>query len=225
VKETDWKAAYQGLQRQYNKAFVEKKAESAPKAEVQPEPVPAPQQSAPLSLSPEFKKQFMADLEKDPVEAIVKLNQLMIREEVSPIKSKFEATEAQQIEAQRLAGLERLVGEGHEWLKTPDGLQKMSAVLNDNPELWKTRDPYRAALGFISDIPSKAGQRGPAQSTGLTPILGASGAVPPVVSTPALSKLEKLESLQKEITTLQSRGQMAEAREKLKEMDKIDRGW
>lgn len=218
----DWEAAYKGLQAKYNKAFVENKA-GAQVAEVTP--IAPPVTEAPGVLTPESRKQFASDVDKDPVYGIEKLVVSIIQREIGPIKSKVDATEAEKIEASRIANLERLVSEGHDWLKTPDGIRKMEAALSANPELWKTRDPYRAAMGFIPDIPSKAGQRGSAQSTGLTPILGASGAMPPAVSTPAVSKAEKLEGLMKEVQLLQSRGNWPEANKKLAEMDAIDRGW
>lgn len=221
VKATDWEAAYKGLQTKYNKAFVEKKEGSQEAAK----PIPPAQDEHLEVLSPEFKQKFVADLERDPVDALVKLNRAITRQEVMPIKSKFDAAEARQLESARWEGLDNLVKEGHEWLKTEDGLRKMETVFNDNPELWKTRDPYRAALGFIPDVPSKAGQRGPAQSTGLTPMLGVSGAMPPTVSAPAVSKMAKLESLQVEVMQAQSRGQWDKAKQLLDQMGEVERGY
>ena len=114
--------------------------------------------------------------------------------------------------------------EGHEWLQTEDGFAKVAAVWEKYPELRNTPDPVRSALGYIPNIPSNAQQRGPAQSTGLTPILGASGAVPPVTSTPAASKVDKLATMLTEVQRLQSLGAVQESRNLLAEMDKIERG-
>lgn len=220
VKDTDWKSAYEGLQRKYNKTFVERKAEPQDKPQA-----PTPSVNAVDDLTPEIEQRIIADLEKNPAKTLISLIREISRSEVNPIRSRLEADDFQKQEAAKLAGLDRLASEGHEWLKTADGLRKMEAVLTDNPELWKTKDPYRAALGFIPDIPSKAGQRGPAQSTGLTPILGASGALPPTVSTPAVSKMAKLETMQAEVTLAQSRGQWEKAGKLLAEMDQIERGY
>lgn len=215
----DWEAAYKGLQAKYNKTFIEKKAEGAVVAP------PPPQVERPEILSPESKQRFASDVEKDPVDAIVRLVESITDHRIKPIQSKFEATEAQNLEASRIQNLETLVKEGHEWLKTPDGIRKMESALSENPELWRTKDPYRAALGFISDIPSKAGQRGQAQSTGLTPILGAAGAMPPTVSAPAVSKMAKLETLQVEVMQAQSRGQWDKAKQLLDQMGELERGY
>ena len=218
----DWKAAYEGLQRSYNKRFVDEKAKAA---EVKPQ-APAPVQDETLGeLTPELRKRLDADSEKDVWGTLDKLITTRISQAVTPVRSKLDAAEFEKLEAAKLAGLDRLANEGHEWLKTEDGLRKMEAALTENPELWKTKDPYRAALGFIPDIPSKAGQRGPAQSTGLTPMLGAGGAMPPTVSAPAVSKLAKLESLNKEVGLAQSRGQWDKASQLIKQMEEIDRGY
>lgn len=222
MKEPDWKTASQSLYK-----TLQRKMDEVDKERQRLQATPAATQ--PLEekdiLSPEFKQKFVADLEKDPVEALVRLSRAISRQEVMPIKSKFEATEAAQLEADRLSSLDRLAKEGHEWLKTGDGLRKMETALSENPELWKTKDPYRAALGFIPDLPSKTGQRGPAQSTGLTPMLGASGAVPPSVSAPAVSKMAKLESLNEAVGLAQSRGQWDQAKKLLAEMDQLERGY
>jgi hypothetical protein len=222
AKETDWKAAYQGLQREFNKKFQEKKAEASGTEKA---PATAPLEEGLDDITPEFEKQIIADLEKDPVRTLIKLNRAIARKEFDPLRSKLDAADFEKQEAAKIQGLEKLVGEGHEWLKTPEGQRKMEAVLNENPELWKTKDPYRAALGFISDIPPKAQQPGTAPSTGQTPILGAGGAMPPAVSTPAVSKVDTLMTMQKEVELLQSRGQMAEAREIMKKMDALQRGY
>jgi hypothetical protein len=215
----DWEAAYKGLQRTIDKVQKENSELKAGTPKAQEAPIEAD------VFTPESKARFSQDVEKDPVEAIARLVRSITAQEVTPLKSKFEANEAEKLEASRIASLDALAKEGHEWLKTTDGIEKMKSVMVANPELWKTKDPYRAALGFIPDLPSKAGQRGPAQSTGLTPILGAAGAMPPTVSAPAMSKMAKLESLQQEVVTAQSRGQWDKAGKLLKEMDEIDRGY
>lgn len=214
VKETDWKAAYEGLQRKFNKAFVEKK---------EPKEVPKPPMSFD-GIAPEIEQRIVADLEKAPVQTLVNLIREISRNELDPIKSRLDLDDFQKQEAAKLSGLDRLASEGHDWIKTGEGLRKMEAVLTENPELWKTKDPYRAALGFLSDIPSKAGQRSSAQTTGLTPILGASGAMPPAVSTPAASKVDRLQGLLTEMNRQLSRGNIQKAQQIQAEMDEIDRG-
>jgi hypothetical protein len=222
VKETNWKAAYEGLQRKYNKTFIEKKAETQTGEEVRlPEPY---SNEGPGTITPEFRKRIQEDLEKDPVDALIKLNLAIIRKEIQPVASRLEAADFEKQEEAKLAGLDKLANEGHDWLKTEDGLRKMDAVLSENPELWKTKDPYRAALGFIQDIPLKAGQRGQAQATGLTPILGAGSALPPVVSAPAVSKVDKLQGLLSEMNKHLSRGDVMSAQKIQAQMDEIDRG-
>jgi len=223
VKETNWKAAYEGLQRKYNKTFIEKKAE--PKEEEKASPVQPSLEESLEDITPEFRNQIIADLDKDLVGTLIKLNRAIARKEVMPVRSRLEAADFERQEAAKLSGLDRLAEEGHEWLKTEDGLRKMEAALNENPELWKSKDPYRAALGFIPDIPSKAGQRGHAQAMGLTPILGAGAAMPTVVSAPAVSKMAKLETLQSEVNLAQSRGQWDKAKQLLVQMDEIEKGY
>lgn len=222
AKDTDWKAAYEGLQRKFNKAFVEKKAE--------PQAAEAPKVAGPIfspglgDLSPEAEQRFLSDLEKAPAKALVSLIREISRDEINPIRSKVEAADFEKQEVAKLAGLDRLASEGHEWLKTQDGLRKMETALTENPELWNTRDPYRAALGFISDIPSKAGQRGQAQAVGLTPILGSGSALPTTASVPAVSKVEKLQGLVSEIEKSLARGNVKRAQELQAQADELDRG-
>lgn len=224
VKEKkDWEAAYKGLQREFNKKFMETKEAKQPEQVVEKTPEKVVQAPTPdyLQFTPEGKQRIIADLEKDPVESIVKIVETI----VGPIKSRLSSEDAQRIELSRLEGLDRLVQEGHDWLHTEDGLRKVEAVFNENPELWNTRDPYRAALGFVKDVPSKAGQRGNAQATGLTPVLGASAAVPPPTSIPAASSGESMESLAQQHQLFMSRGQMDKAREIMEKMDKLHRGY
>lgn len=221
VKETDWKAAYQSLQRKFNKAFVEKKAE--------PQPVETPKAVEPVhdvgygDLSPEGEKRLLADLDKAPAKTLVSLIREITRNEINPIRSKVEAADFERQEIAKLSGLERLANEGHEWLKTEDGLRKMETALTENPELWNSKDPYRAALGFIPDVPLKAGRRGQAQATGLTPILGAGVAMPTVVSAPAVSKVDKLQGIMADIEKALARGNVKRAQELQAQADEIDR--
>ena len=216
AKETDWKGGYKGLQRKIDQLQKEIASKETPKPPLEDEIE---------NLTPEFKQKLVADLEKDVPETLIKLIRAVTRKELNPVRSKVEASEHERLQTAQLNGLDRLVGEGHEWLKTPDGLAKMEAALDENPELWKTKDPYRAALGFISDIPSKAQQPSRAQTTGLTPMLGAGGVVPTAVSTPAASKVDTLISMQAQVELFQSRGQMDKANQLLKEMEAIERGY
>lgn len=216
AKETDWKGGYKGLQRKIDQL----QRELASKETTKPS-----REELIESITPEFKQKLIADLEKDPVEAILEIARAVARKELNPVKSKVEASEHERLQAAQLNGLDRLVQEGHEWLKTPDGLSKMEAALNENPELWKTKDPYRAALGFISDIPSKAQQPSHAQTTGLTPMLGAGGVVPTTVSAPAVSKVEKLTALNAEADIALARGNTKRVQELLAQMEEIDRGY
>lgn len=216
AKETDWEAAYKSLQTKYNKKFVEEKGKESEKPS---------REELIENITPEFKQKLASDLEKDAVETIIEIARAVSRKELNPVKSEVEASKYERQQMAQLSGLDRLVKEGHEWLKTPDGLAKMEAALNDNPELWKTKDPYRAALGFISNIPSKAQQPSNAQTTGLTPMLGAGGVVPTAVSTPAVSKVEKLAALNAEADIALSRGNNKRVQELLAQMEEIDRGY
>lgn len=222
-KITDWKAAYKGLQQKFNKAFVEKKAE--PKEETKPPVVSAPEDEIPADLTPEFIKLLETDSEtKNPWIAVDRLVRARLQQTIAPVKSKLDAVDSEKRNEAQLKGLETLA-ETNPWLKTPEGMQKMADVFAENPELWKTKDPYRAALGFISDVPSNARQSGPAQSTGSTPMLGVAGAVPPVVSTPAASNEDALTKLMQEMNTFLSRGDVKSAKEIEAKMDKITRGY
>lgn|SRR3990167_1883670 len=224
VKEQkDWKAAYEGLQRSYNKRFVEdKKVETAP-AEKPPVPPTLPPTLG--EITPEIAKMLETESEKNPWKAVDDLIRLRLGQVVTPVASRLQSLDAEREGQARAESFRVLVqDEGHEWLQTEDGFAKVAAVWEKYPELRNTPDPVRSALGYIPNIPSNAQQRGPAQSTGLTPILGASGAVPPVTSTPAASKVDKLATMLTEVQRLQSLGAVQESRNLLAEMDKIERG-
>lgn len=216
VKETDWKEAYKGLQKKFNEKFMEKK--SAEKTAVQ-----SSFDEFPNELTPELIKQLDADSEKNPWVAVDKLIRARLSQNLTPVKSELDEISFERKQTATLTGLDRLA-QKHEWLKTPEGIARMEQVLSENPELWKNKDPYRSALGYI-DIPSKTQQPSQAQTTGLTPMLGAGGVVPTAVSTPAVSKVEKLATLNEQAELFMSRGQIAKAKEILAQMDEIDRGY
>lgn len=218
VKDVDWKARYLGLQRKFDKTFSEKKPET-----VQEPPKPISEEET-FDLTPELKKKLDADSEKDPWETIARLTRSLIRQETKSIKTELASDKSRRLEMARLEGLDRLVSEGHDWLTTDDGLRKVDEVFAENPELWNTKDPYRAALGFIRDVPSKARQTGTAQPGGLTPILGAATATPPVQAPPAVSNEVQMENLRREWEKAVQLGDR-EARAKIMaQMDRLNRG-
>lgn len=220
--DTDWKKRFLDTRKKLNEV-IQEKADVESKTETE-RPLPAaPTHEFPYELSQELRKQLDSDSEKDVWGTVDKLIRTRVNQIVTPIASKFAMNEAQERDNAISKSLDSLVSEGHDWLKTEEGWRKINSVIEENG-LQNTRDPYRAAMGFIPDISSKAGQRGQAQSTGLTPILGASAAVPPVVSTPVVSKVDMLTGLLGEIEKALARGDVKKAQKIQAQMDEIERG-
>lgn len=223
AKDVDWQSRYKGATKERDKTVAAKDKEIADlkaKLEAKAEP-----EAELRTLSPEWKKKVVEESEKDFPEAIVKVVREVLRGELNPIKSKLQAADAAKVDEVVAKSLQAMVDAGDDWIAGPDGPDQFAAVFDAHPELDKLPPEikYQAARSFIN-IPSKASQRGPAQTTGLTPMLGAGGAVPPVVSTQAVSTAEKLITMQAQLETFQKRGQWDQVNKMLAEMDAIQRG-
>lgn len=135
------------------------------------------------NLTPEFKKQIMEQIEKDPVEAIIALSKLSAQQELNPRLSKFEAIEKQVDETRAARELDSLISKGHDWIAT-EGLGRFEVVFKERPYLLQSPTPYADAVRFL-DVPTT---QPPAPQVGAkTPILGATRAVPPPSNLPPVS--------------------------------------
>jgi len=142
--------------------------------------VKAPESSG--QIPEDFRKKFSEDLEKDPVAALVKYVDFALEEKInSRVKPDIENLKDGVLDTRRATEIDELVNEGHDWI-LKEGLGKFDAVFAERPWLLQSHTPYKDAAKFLPNNPtSKGTSHSPAQG-GKTPILSASGAVPPPVS-------------------------------------------
>lgn len=215
-------AKYKELQRKFTQVSQETaKAEKAAPAA----PAAAPQQAAPAPMEiPDgfeaFKQRLGEGLRsEDPNKQLETLAESFV------LAAQF----AEQRVAQKLAEEKRQAemlskldqhAKANPWVYDDKGFQAIQEVLINEPALMKTRDPYGVAIAllkdkFQADNAVKTSSPGPK-----TPILGASGAVPPSVSEP-VSDGKRLEQLKNEL--LENRGNSSKQATILREMDKVRR--
>ncbi len=147
----------------------------------------------------ELKKQYLADLEKDPAEALVKatlLGQQMALQEID----RREAEKAQAAKQEGWLGKLDDYAKSHPWVYSPEGQEAIKDVLRTRPYLYKGEDPYGDALAFVDKTKFQAGQQPgapnatPNANAPRMPILSGNRAVPPPVPQ-AASNEAKLKEL------------------------------
>ena len=177
-------------------------------------------------LTPETRQQLMAELEKDPVGAIFRVAQAaamqqrdigvsQVRAEIEPIRSSFQ-------EKHQASQLDELANNGHTWILT-EGLGRFEKVFQENPELLRAKNPYRAALGYMDDIP--ANRTAPASAQGGLPTLIGGHAVPPPSSVPPPSPEQEMQKLSEKLRLALAHHDKAGAKQIAAQMDKLERGY
>ncbi len=178
----------------------------------------------PDEISPETKRILLDRIEKGEVlEVMAQLAKGYGSLAAGQRMAKLDRFEAELAETNAAKQLDGLVEKGHTWIVT-DGLGRFDSVFQEHPELRQLKDPYRAALGYMDDLPTNGTAPVPAQHRG-TPILGGSSAVPPPRSAPLTSPEQEMDQLSANLKVMLQRGNRAEATKIQAQMDKLQRGY
>lgn len=206
---------YKKLQREVTQVSQEEAKLRKEVKAAEPARAAAPEQM-PESLDA-LKRELLADLEKDPAEALVKtllLGKKLALEEVD--RREAERAKAQKEEA----WLTKLDSHSNEnpWILSEEGKAAIGEVLRTRPYLYQGSDPYGDALAFVDKSRFASGQQKAAQAASpRTPILSGNRAVPPPASAP-VSDEQTLKALSQK---LQSSGSMSEKFEIKARMDAL----
>jgi hypothetical protein len=168
-------------------------------------------------LTPELKTTILVDLEKDPVGTIDRLLEarvnLALDRKVRPVVSEWEAERtrsADRREAEELAGLAK----ENPWMLT-EGLARFERVFEANPWLRQSPNPYKDAIRFMDDLPSRNGMApGLTQAGSPLPVLGSSGAIPP-------STLDRSATVESSYNDLERQYDLAIRERRFRDADKI----
>lgn len=210
--------------KELQKKFTEVSQEvSRAKQNVPPPPVGAVDLG---QLTPETKQQLMADIEKDPVGTIFRIAQASAAQQrdigMNQLKSELEPILSSHRELAQAKELDELANKGHEWIYT-EGLGRFERVFQEHPELRGLKNPYRAALGYMDDIPVNG--TAPASAQGGLPTLMGGHAVPPPSSVPPSSPEQEMEKLSVKLKLALARNDKAGAAQIMAQQDKLVRGY
>lgn len=200
---------YKDLQRQYTPVAQEvKKLEKEVQAQ-------APSQQVDRRDIPmEFRKKFTEDLEKDPVEAIVKVVEAITDGRLDGFRREtgIDRFRESMEDQKRDRELDVLAKEGHTWIHE-EGLERFVEVFKEKPYLLNSNEPFRDAIGILSmqgKLPSKGNGQSPAQGP-RTPTLSSSGSFPPPTS-PADTLESSYAALDSQYDRAIKRGDIREAK-------------
>jgi hypothetical protein len=148
-------------------------------------------------VSDEFRRRFQEDYEKDPLGAIVRLQNAVVDRGIERYRQEESVRAAQK---RQMEWLEEQARSGNQWILEDKWIDRISRVLEDNPFLKQSDNPYRDALRFIDDKPAINGRPPSAAPEGpKTPILGVSGAIPPPSARSSGSPEAELEDLNRDL--------------------------
>jgi len=176
-----------------------------------------------LQFTDEGKKKILEDLEKDPIETILKVVRTATRKETARLNDDVSSLKEHSRESRELKELDDLVQEGHSWI-VEDGLSRFDKVFSERPWLRQSPEPFRDALRFM-EFPRTDGQPAKAQVGSKTPVLGASTAVPPPSSKPPLTQGQELSRISVELRKAMADGDNARMAELEAQYDRVAKGW
>lgn len=131
----------------------EKKFRAMPNPEKLAEvPVPVPEttvqpQSLPLD---QLKAKILADLNSDPVGAITELIDIIAEQKIRPVKSDIEQSREERKHNAIKANLKTLAEKDPRVLN-PTVFAAINAKLDSDPDLWKLKNPHKAAFLEVKD--------------------------------------------------------------------------
>lgn len=183
----------------------------------------------PDEMTPEIKQELLARLEKgEVIEVMAQVakayGHMAADKTVNQRMQKWEKVESEMAETASAKQIDSLVDKGHTWILT-EGMGRFEAVFQEHPEIRNLKDPFRAAIGYMDDLPINGSASSHAQVKKSTPILGGSGAVPPPSSGPAMSAETEMQTLSANLRVAIQRGNRAEMTKIQAQMDKLERGY
>ena len=181
------------------------------------------EKDAEISLTEEGKKKILEDLERDPLETILKLARTAVRQETAPVMQDVRSMKERHVEAGQLKELDDLIAEGNDWI-VDNGMERFDQVFQKRPYLRQSSTPYRDALLFM-DLPrSENGQPTPAQVGPKTPIISASQAVSPPSSSPPSTPERDFAVLNNELRQALKDRDIKRAKEIEAQLDRVHKG-
>lgn len=184
---------------------------------------------ASLVFTDEGKKKILEDMEKDPIEAIMKMARTVARDETSRIAKDIAPIRDQIRESANSKELDVLVSEGHDWLLDENARNSMfDNLFLARPELRpfisNSRTPYRDALRFMEIPRSGDGQPTQAHVGSKTPIISASQAISPPSSSPPSTPERELANLNAELKKSLKDHDRKRAQEIEAQLDRVYKG-
>lgn len=180
----------------------------------------------PDEITPELERSLLEEMDKSPVKAVARLAKAYAQRDSDPrlirMMQEWEMEKAARAEKAQVQDLDDL-STRHQWIRT-EGLGRFEAVFQRHPELLSLPNPYRAALGYMDDLPAQAQAPASAQG-GRTPILSGGAAVPPPSSVPPTSPEQEMQELSRRAMNALKHGDKAAAAELMKKMDRLERGY
>ena len=213
--------------KELNKKFTQAAMEVA---KDKPQAVPSPFEGViPDELTPDIKKNLLERLEKgEVIEVMAQVakayGHMAADQKVSQRMQKWEKAESEMAEKESGKQIDSLVDKGHTWILT-EGMGRFEAVFQEHPEIRNLKDPFRAAIGYMDDLPINGSASSAAHGRKSTPILGANGAVPPPSSGPSSSPELEMQALSASLRIALQRGNRAEMSKIQAQMDKLERGY
>lgn len=182
-KETQNQKTVEDFLNDYNKSYAKFRSTPNPQKLAGDLGVPVPVQVTPQAMTNEqLMAQIQADYQRDPIGTQMKLNELMVErllaEKVKPIEQDLEQTRAEREQNRVRQNLKEIVSKDSRVLRE-DVYAAINAKLEADPDLWKLKNPLKAAWLEVKDEmhlgePTLA-QAQPSKSA--SPILG--GGTPP----------------------------------------------
>lgn len=195
------------LQREFTR-----KAQEAKTLEKEVQRTDAPSHGDFRTMSPELKKRFLEDVEKDPADAILRLSRMVADSEVRALREELQSLKNERRERSQAESLDSLGQSGNEWVYTAEGEQWFQERFREEPALLQMADPYRSAVRMFRESLPKGAQNGTAQPGKPTPILGSAHAAPPPSSAPTETPVQKLEKLAAKMGEALKLGDIQEAK-------------
>lgn len=159
------------LKRKMNEVKAQENAYINPPAAIANTPV--------IPVNQNFAKQLEEDIAKEGAGVVLAKLFTAAQESVEErVQSRIQAIQSAQAENTTKQQIEA-IGKNDPWVYTPEGLDTLTKILNDQPYLWGAADPYKAAYLQYNGIKNVASKSSPQVLTP-TPTARTSAPVPTV---------------------------------------------
>lgn len=143
-----------------------------------PPPVPAPVLPPPAMDTQSLKQRILEDLNKDPVDTMTNLIDLIVEKKMQPVKEDYEKARERERDNAIRENIKSIASKDPRVLD-PKIFQAINAKLESDPDYWKLKNPHKAAWLDVKDEMrlGDLNQSTAQPSRPPTPILG--GGTPP----------------------------------------------